>query len=414
MDQGGTMPPTMSNSGIKRYTAISLLLTLSLLISIMIGEGLLRIIFDPADYLQAQLIPDDILGHRVASNHYDSWGFRNKAVPAQVKNVAIGDSVTYSILTTANDSWPGKLHKLTGQDVYNLSLGGYGPVQYYYLLKARAFQLNPSLVIVGFYFGNDIFDAYNIVYTKDFWRHLRSRAFVIETEPPVQISKPETPHGRKFLGSIRNWLAENSVLYRISVFSFGNALQFLEVKYSLSTIDPDIMTLENKEPQIRTAFRPAEDLLALDLHDARVQEGLRLTLQLLREMRDLCSERAIEFVVVLIPTKQNVFAEFITETKNIRHFNLINELLSNERELSRLMKSYFDDHGVTYIDVLPDLRRAVSKTNPYPSNLDNHLNPNGNEIVARAIQNSLNDLRRKPNNSSQITNDRNSAPKVFQ
>ena len=130
----------MSNSGLKHYIAISLLLTLSILISIMIGEGLLRIVFNPVDYLQAQLIPDDILGHRVASNRYDSWGFRNKAVPADVKIMAIGDSVTYSILTTASDSWPAKLQKLTGQDVYNLSLGGYGPVQYYESLRYRHFN----------------------------------------------------------------------------------------------------------------------------------------------------------------------------------------------------------------------------------------------------------------------------------
>ena len=391
----------MSSSRIKRYIADSLLLTLSILISAMIGEGLLRILFDPVDYLQARLIPDDILGHRVRPDGYDSWGFRNKAVPASAKVVAIGDSLTYSISTTASDSWPGKFQKLTGQDVYNLSLGGYGPVQYYHLLKDKAFQLNPSLVIVGFYFGNDIFDAYNTVYTKDYWRHLRKPDFVIRTEPAVQISKPVKPRAHKFLGSIRNWLAENSILYRISIFSFGNMFQFLEVKYSRSTIDPDISILENKETQIRTAFRPSEELHGLDLQDARVQEGLRLTLQLFREMRDLCSERGVEFVVVLIPTKESVFAEYITENKNIRNSNVINQLLSNEREASRLMKSSFNEYGITYIDVLPDLRRAVPKTNPYPRNLDSHLNPNGSEIVARSIQNLLNDLRRKPTNSAQ-------------
>jgi len=404
----------MSNAGIKHYIASSLLLTLSILISIMIGEALLRKLFDPVDYLQAQLIPDDILGHRVRPDRYDSWGFRNKAVPASVKVVAIGDSQTYSILTTASDSWPGKLQKLTGQDVYNLSLGGYGPVQYYQLLKDKAFQLNPSLVIVGFYFGNDIFDAYNMVYTKDYWRHLRRPDLVIGAEPSVQISKPATPREHKFLGGIRNWLAENSILYRISVFSFGNVFQFLEVKYSRSTIDPDITILENKEAQIRTAFRPLEELHGLDLQDARVQEGLRLTLQLFREMRDLCSERGVEFVVVLIPTKESVFAEYIAENKDIRNSNIINQLLGNEREASRLSKSYFNEHGITYIDVLPDIRRALPKTNPYPRNLDGHLNPTGNEAVARAIQNTLKDVGRKPTNSAQATYDGNSAPKVVQ
>jgi hypothetical protein len=71
-------------------------------------------------------------------------------------------------------------------------------------------------------------------------------------------------------------------------------------------------------------------------------------------------------------------------------------VLSNEREINRLMKLYFNEHRIRYIDVLSDLRRAVPKTNPYPRNLDGHLNPNGNEIVARAIQNTLNDLRENP------------------
>ena len=73
---------------------------------------------------------------------------------------------------------------------------------------------------------------------------------MVEAEPLVQISKPGTPgtpRGRKFLGGIRNWLAEKSILYTTSVFSFGSVFQFLEVKYSLSTIDPDIMILENEE-----------------------------------------------------------------------------------------------------------------------------------------------------------------------
>jgi len=379
----------MSNSGFKHYVAISILLTLSILISIIMGEGLLRILFDPIDYLQAQLIPDDILGHRVNSYRYDSWGFRNKAVPASVKVVAIGDSQTYSISTTASDSWPGKLQKLTGQDVYNLSLGGYGPVQYYHLLKERAFQLNPSLVIVGLYFGNDILDAYNIVYTRDYWRHLRRPGFATRVEPSGQISRPATPRGPKFLGRIRNWLAENSILYRVSVFSFGNVFQFLEVKYSHSTIDPDITILENKESQIRTAFRSSEELRALDLQDDKVQEGLRLTRQLFREMHDLCSQRGIEFLVVLIPIKESVFEEYIRENRTIRNSNVISHLLATGREISRMMKSYFNEDGITYIDVLPDLQRALPTTNPYPRNLDNHLNPNGNEIVARAIQKHL-------------------------
>jgi hypothetical protein len=51
-------------------------------------------------------------------------------------------SVTYGTSTVSN-SWPGKLGKMRHEKVYNLSLGGYGPAQYSYLLRTQAFELKP-------------------------------------------------------------------------------------------------------------------------------------------------------------------------------------------------------------------------------------------------------------------------------
>ena len=45
------------------------------------------------------------------------------------------------------------LAKLSGESVYNMSLGGYGPIQYLYLLQNLAVKLRPKTVIVGFYFA---------------------------------------------------------------------------------------------------------------------------------------------------------------------------------------------------------------------------------------------------------------------
>ena len=68
-----------------------------------------------------------------------------------------------------------KTAKINKQDVYNLSVGGYGPPQYYYLLKSKALKLNPSLIMAGFYFGNDVFDSYKFVYEIDYWKYLDDR-----------------------------------------------------------------------------------------------------------------------------------------------------------------------------------------------------------------------------------------------
>lgn len=380
----------MLHQKVKLYIANLLVLALGVGVAGMIAEGVLRILLEPVDYLQAQLVPDDILGHRVTPDGYDAWGFRNKAVPASVQVVAIGDSQTYSILTTAADSWPEQLEKLLGQDVYNLSLGGYGPAQYYHLLKDKGFRLKPSLVIVGLYLGNDILDAYNIVYAQSFWREWRNPGFFNEFSISMQTDRATVAERKKLLGGVRNWLAENSIFYRLSVFSFGNLFQFVEIKHSLASIDPDIAILETDEAKIQTAFKPNEVLQALDLRDARVKEGLRLTLRLFSEMRDLCSERNVAFLVVLIPTKETVFGKYITRNPSVKHFSTINELLHNEREINGIVKAYFQEHGIKYVDVLKELQLSLPGTNPYPRNLDGHLNPDGNGVVARVVWESLN------------------------
>ena len=131
----------MAGFNIKEHFAVSLLVALSVFISLILGEAVVRTIFDPLDYLQAYLVKDDILGHKIEPNsaEHDSWGFRNKSVPASAKIVAIGNSQTYGVSATARNSWPAQLQVLMREGAYNLSLGGYGPVEYYYLLQNKAF-----------------------------------------------------------------------------------------------------------------------------------------------------------------------------------------------------------------------------------------------------------------------------------
>src|SRR5262245_48740245 len=146
----------------KRYLVNASLLAMSLLVCLFISEAVLRLLFEPVDYLRPYTVDDRILGHKVEpySAGHDAWGFRNKSVPTKADIVAIGDSQTYGVAASAANSWPAVLQRLTHKSVYNLALGGYGPVQYDYLLENKAILLNPATIVVGFYFGNDLRDAF--------------------------------------------------------------------------------------------------------------------------------------------------------------------------------------------------------------------------------------------------------------
>ncbi len=108
------------------------LLCASLAISILLGEGVFRLFLHEVDFLQPDLIPHPVLGRIIAPGTagHDAWGFRNRQVPDRATIVAVGDSMTYGISATAQESWPSWLARLSGLDVYNLSLGGYGPTDY--------------------------------------------------------------------------------------------------------------------------------------------------------------------------------------------------------------------------------------------------------------------------------------------
>jgi lysophospholipase L1-like esterase len=364
----------------KAFLTACLLVAASSLGSLLVGEAFVRLIRDPVDYLLVDLAEDDVLGHKVApGSGHDAWGFRNKAVPASAGIVAIGDSQTYGT-ASARNSWPAKLEKLLGEPVYNLSLGGYGPGQYYHLLKTKALELNPHLIVVGFYFGNDLLNSYGLIYRKEYWSHLRKAGFVIEDEMVVS----DTRRGR-LVGSLRNWLSHHSVLYRMFTIAFGDIFRFFELKYRSSRGDVDISILEDDE-KIRTGFTPGLRLRALDLTDSKVQEGLRLTLELFRQMKHLCDREVIGLLIVLIPTKESVFADIIEGNNKIANFDLIDQLIRNEREVNRLIKNYFVEQRISYVDVLPDLRSTLSHKLPYPTNQDGHPNALGYEIIAKAIE----------------------------
>src|SRR5690348_9513402 len=91
---------------IRRFLGSLLLLLASVVVSLIIGEATLRLVFDPVDYLAPTLVSDSVLRFRVEphSGGHDAWGFRNKSVPKKADIVAIGDSLTYGVSASADYS----------------------------------------------------------------------------------------------------------------------------------------------------------------------------------------------------------------------------------------------------------------------------------------------------------------------
>jgi hypothetical protein len=55
-----------------------------------------------------------------------------------------------------------------------MGLGGYGPNQYFELLKTKALPLKPRMVICGLSMTDDFDNAFHLTYGLDYWAYLRA------------------------------------------------------------------------------------------------------------------------------------------------------------------------------------------------------------------------------------------------
>ena len=358
-------------------------------VSLLVGEFAVRLVIDPVNYLRPEVVPDPVLKLRVeaGSAGHDAWGFRNAQVPERVDLVAVGDSQTYGNNAPATEAWPHWLGRASGKSVYNLSLGAYGPFEYLHLLWTRAFQLSPEEVIVGFYLGNDLWDAYHSAYTVEHWLEYRDpdrRELWAQEEERVDptgvagLNRP--PQGSPGV-RVRHWLRGRSVLYRLVTVSFGDWVRPLEMKYFYRS-RTDMMQLTDADGRLVTTLNPQHRFPGVDLEDARIREGLRLTVVALGAMAEACRRRQVAFAVILIPTKIRVFADRAMQAATPSQAETIEKLVRYESEARDTVAAALAAAGIRYVDVTPALI-ARGEERLYRRTPDGHPVSRGYEVIGR-------------------------------
>jgi len=360
------------------------LVVVSVLIGLLLCEIAARAVLNPSDYLSVSMVENEILGRAVAPGTagYDDWGFRNINVPARADIVAIGDSHTYGNTAKMQESWPYVLSLLTGKSVYNMGMGGYGPNQYYYLLNTRALALKPRIVLCGLYMGDDFENAYSVTYWLDHWSYLRQRGF-----KGGDADIWHTPDDPVWFKTIREWLSQNSVIYQIVFHGplLGRMKGNLRIGNASRHQDGLTTTLILEEDNIREAFRPTGIRDRLQQDKPAIREGMRITLNLLKDMDKRCNASNGQFVVVVIPTKEMVFEDYLEHNSKIHLGEIIDELLLNERNARQELFEFFHRSGIRYVDTLPALKRSVRNDLYVRSDRDMHPGKNGYKVIAEAV-----------------------------
>lgn len=380
---------------LKQATANVVVICVSLTAALGLCELGARLFLNSADYLSVDTAKDDILGITIPPNTagFDEWGFRNASIPNRADVVAVGDSHTFGNTARMNDAWPSVFARVTGQTVYNLGLGGYGPNQYYYLLTTRGLELHPIWVLCGLYMGDDFENAFSMTYGLDHWAYLRSGQFT-NVDPNIWGNTDPLPWHK----DLRNWLSRNSLVYRLAVHGplLGKAREEVQFNRAARGDDPVTTVLTVPDKHIKEAFRPAAIAARLDQDSAPVQEGMRITFRLLRDMNAICQQRGCRFGVVVIPTKESVFSAYFHDNPTIPLKGAVDKVLSNEQAARSKLFAELDRAGIPYVDTLPALQAAAGGELYARTTNDMHPGKNGYRVIGEVAAAFLKHLHQRP------------------
>jgi lysophospholipase L1-like esterase len=356
-------------------------------LAILVAEFGLRLTVNPGDFLQATLVDDPILGHRIEpfSTGHDALGLRNREVPEHADIVAIGDSMTYGVSASRDSSWPQHLSRLLHEPVYNMGLGGYGPLQYLQLARTSARSMKPKLLVVGFYFGNDLMDSYYLAHGRPYWHDWRLAGGAPSGSTAFDLEGMATPHKR--FAAIRNWLASHSLLYSVIRATVLTPLARREQARMAEQAGRDAWMLwkDPAIPEIETGFKPRMRLAALDLTLPAVREGMQISKRALRAIDVEARGLHAGMLTVLIPTKERAYCSYLQNSGEPLPPSFV-RLCKAELAANLELKAYLDEQDMVYLDVLPVLEGRIREHQQvYPPGSDGHPQGVGYRAIAEAI-----------------------------
>jgi hypothetical protein len=260
-----------------------------------------------------------------------------------------------------------------------MGLGGYGPIQYLHLMRTQAVKLHPKIVIVMLFLGNDVMDVYNAVRFNKNWSKygtlggsdLKGAAFA--TQPPPG----------KYFGSLRNWLAEHSVLYalltRTSIFdSVRNLLR----KREMLLDEQNIITYRDESHDV--VFDLSTEGHYLNMDDPRIQSAMEITKQVMLDMRAVAEKERFRLIVAMIPTKERVYRKLLQRVGFIQKHQRLSDVIKHEDVANDVMVRFLQQANIEVIDLLPELETAVERGDPFPLT-DAHPNAEGYRVIANTI-----------------------------
>ena len=362
-----------------------ILLTVSVIFTLAVMETALQILDLPRQPMKPHKIKDPILVYKIPADWpgIDMDGFRNRSIPAQADIVTLGDSHTYGLNADIDSNWPGQLAKLTGLSVYNLGIGGYGPLQYYYLFD-RALQLSPKYIVVGLYLPNDIKGLCQPYLRTEYWKSRAVRdgidlSYCGNADYPDDEMEHQGKKRSGFLDKAGSLLNNSKIGVLVSI-SARRLRAYLPKDTEKNVVIADG---RNDTVMSKSRLRVLSD--SMDMKQAEIAKSLEITETLITKMAAQSRENGIEFLVMVIPSKEFVFSRYLADTSQPMS-DVHQQLATNESDLRDVVFEWLKTRSIRHVDIAPALLEAVKdRGGAYPHDNDGHPLPAGYAAYAQAL-----------------------------
>lgn len=372
-------------------------------IALIFAEIILRLFFP------AHVTPDPRLGWIAhEGGGWDVRGWRNAVPLDQANIVAIGDSMTMGddvTRVTREEAWPQMLGGIASTSVYQMALGGYGPVQYDKLLD-QAIPLHPKLVLTGFYLGNDLYDVYRMVYEQNAYPELRDPSFT----PAPWAQGDDKGFSLAWSGidassrTYQFWQLTAWARIHSRVWGLWNDGIWLPLTIRMGWVEGDAPKLERMkvfaaahpdvafvypDPGLETVLNSSYRLKTIEF-DADTLEAWRIAQDRFRDMDKRLMQANAHLAIVIIPTKEMVY-----ET----HMRAVDEkppaeytgIFEPETRLRKEIFAFCETVHISCIDTLPPLAKKLDEgVMVYQHTPDGHPNPKGYRVIADTVYQYLN------------------------
>ncbi len=259
--------------------------------------------------------------------------------------VTVGDSFTESTGVSIENSWAQLLAQKTGQSVYNLGGGGYGPSEQTALLRDFAFPKKPKIILWGFLEGNDLEDA--VVWEQ-------SKAAKAGTNP------------------VSEWI--DGILVLDFPFAVIRKIQYAKATQAVEAEGYSHFPTEHGEQFVPFNYYKMNER---ELTAYRGYEIFKRDFLLAKKM---AQENGARLILVYFPNKAHSYFKKVSDEKK-RALGVYAENIEAKRSV---ITKFCAENGVSMIDLTGPFQNLPDPQNHYFHH-DGHMNARGNEKVAEVI-----------------------------